>query len=292
MTAPVIDLSPQLDDRVVRLDGLAVHYTARGPARAPLTFVGLNGLAGGADSFWPLLDGVPPDVRVLLPDLPGCGGSEPLRERHTVEAYTGWLHRFLDEQGVDRVALISVATGAPVAIRYSVQHPERTAGLIFSLPFLGRIAVPKWMRPVAAYALGVRALRGLVDTLRQNDALMHRIITHEPPEAIPEMAERDIDHKQQASLRAAGELLHDLMLMDSRTELRHLHTPMLFLAAEHDAYSPLAVLQGIVRHHPERRLYIKWGAGHSWNEEFILAMQDEIRAFLTRLQEPGGAPTT
>jgi pimeloyl-ACP methyl ester carboxylesterase len=139
---------------------------------------------------------------------------------------------------------------------------------------------------VAAYALRVGPLRDLVDALRQNDDVMHRIITHEPPEAIPELAERDIAHKQQADLRAVGELLHDLMLMDSRSEMRTMHTPMLYLAAEHDAFSPLPVLQGIVKRHPERRLWVKYGAGHSWNEEFIGEMQEQLRAFLEEIAPP------
>ena len=53
---------------------------------------------------------------------------------------------------------------------------------------------------MAAYALGVPRAAPPGRRLRQNDALMHRIITSEPPEAIPELAERDIAHKQQASL--------------------------------------------------------------------------------------------
>jgi pimeloyl-ACP methyl ester carboxylesterase len=280
----VIDLSPKLDARTIDIDGKPVHYTARGPEAAPLAFVGVNGLAGGGDSFWPLLGGVPDDIRVALPDIPGCGDSAPMAAPHTVQGYTDWLGRFLDGLHIERVVLISVATGAPVTIRFARQQPERVAGIIYSLPFLGRIAVPPWMRPVAAYALRVPALRDFVDAARHNDALMHRIITHKPPEAIPELAERDIAHKQQADLPAAGELLHDLMLMDSRTELPRVRTPMLFLAAEHDAYSPLAVLQGIVRNHPERRLFVKMGAGHSWNEEFIREMQDQIRAFLEEVR--------
>ncbi len=283
----MIDLSPKLDSHQIQLDGHAVHYTARGPVAAPLTLVGANGLAGGGDSFWPLLGGVPDTVRVVLPDLPGCGDSEPLDAAHTIDGYTAWLQRFLDAVRVEQVVLISVATGAPITIRYAARYPDRTAGLIFSLPFLGRSALPLWMRPVAAYALRIGPLRDVVDALRQSDPLMHRIITSEPPAAIPVLAERDIAHKQQASLRAAGELLHDLMLMDSRSEMRALHTPMLYLAAEHDAFSPLAVLQGIVHNHPERRLWVKYGAGHSWNEEFIVAMQAELREFLLEIVSHG-----
>ena len=66
------------------------------------------------------------------------------------------------------------------------------------------------------------------------------------------------------------------MLMDAARSCARMRTPMLFLAAEHDAYSPLAVLQGIVRGHAERQLFVKWGAGHSWNEAFIQDMQDQI----------------
>jgi pimeloyl-ACP methyl ester carboxylesterase len=277
----MIDLSPNVDHHIIYLDGRKVHYSARGPEDAPLVLVGVNGLAGGGDSFWPLLGGVPDTVRVLLPDIPGCGESAPLDEAHTIDAYTAWLHRFITHLAPNaRAVLISVATGAPITVRYAAQYPEQTAGLIFSLPFLGRIALPKWVRPIAAYALQVPALRELIDVIRHNDDWMHQIITHEPPEAIPELAERDIDHKQQASLRAVGELLHDLMLMDSRAEMPRLRTPMLFMAAEHDAFSPLPVLQGIVRGRPERHLFVKVGQGHSWNEEFIAEMQERIRAFL------------
>src|SRR5262249_19607750 len=123
----------------------------------------------------------------------------------------------------------------------------------------------------------VRALAGI---LRSSDYLMHMIIMHEPPEAIPEMAERDIDHKQQGDLLAAGELLHDLMLSDARTELASLKTPILILASENDFSAPVLMLEKIVAGHPERRLYVYRGGAHSWNEEFIDEMNREIAGFV------------
>src|SRR3954452_12774132 len=118
----MIELSPQVDEHTVHLDGQAVHYTGRGPDDAPLTLVGLNGLAGGGDQFWQLLGGVPDTVRVLLPDLPGNGDSAPLAGEHTIQAYTDWLDRFLDQQKVEQTVLISVATGAAISVRYARQH--------------------------------------------------------------------------------------------------------------------------------------------------------------------------
>jgi pimeloyl-ACP methyl ester carboxylesterase len=159
-------------------------------------------------------------------------------------------------------------------------------GQVLHLPFLGKVAIAaKWARPVVAYALWVAPIRELVDALRGSDAVMHRIILHEPPAAIPELAERDIAHKQQADLGAAGELLHHLMLTDARAELRHLGQPILILASEHDFAAPLSVLEEIVNGRPERRLYVYRGGQHSWNEEFIREMNREIAEFTRKIDE-------
>lgn len=284
-----MEISPNVEEGSVQVDGRRVNYTARGPENAPFVYVGINGLMGGGDSFWPVIEGVPDNWRVVLPDLPGCGGSEAMTppRRHDIQGYSDWLWRFFQEMGLGdrKIVLASVATGAPVSVRYTWEHPGQVAGQVLHLPFLGKVAIAgKWARPIVAYALGVEPVRRLVDNLRGSDALMHRIILHEPPEAIPELAERDIDHKQQADLQAAGELLHDLMLSDARVELRHVWTPILILASGHDFSAPVPVLEGIVRGRPERDLYVYEGGVHSWNEEFIDEMNREIAGFCARVE--------
>src|SRR5712691_9223802 len=68
-------LSPKIEEHTLRLDGSRVSYTARGPVNAERAYVGLNGLMGGGDSFWPVIEGLPDEWRIVLPDLPGCGKS-------------------------------------------------------------------------------------------------------------------------------------------------------------------------------------------------------------------------
>ncbi|MDQ3707065.1 MAG: alpha/beta hydrolase [Chloroflexota bacterium] len=279
-----MELSPRMEHQTVKVYDRQAHYTARGPHDARFIYVGINGLMGGGDSFWPVIQGVPDDWRVVLPDLPGCGESEPMPApyKHNIDGYARWLGEFLRVVGLDdrQVVLASVATGAPVSVRYAFDNKERVAGQVLHLPFLGKVAIAaKWARPVVAYGLRVGPLRKLVDGLRSSDWLMHKIILHEPPDAIPELAERDIDHKQQADLAAAGELLHDLMLTDARTELPFIDSPILILASEHDFAAPLPVVEGIAAGHPERRLYVYSGGQHSWNEEFIDEMNREIAQF-------------
>src|SRR4051794_29971399 len=129
-----IEVSPPVEDRTLRLDGRQVHYSERPGSGSDLALVGVNGLLGGGDSFWSVIAGVPDPVRVVLPDLPGCGDSEPLDTPHTVAAYAAWLEALRAKLGLERLVLTSVATGAPITVRYAQEHPDRVAGLIFHLP--------------------------------------------------------------------------------------------------------------------------------------------------------------
>lgn len=290
-----MELSPQMENRSARVYDRNVHYTSRGPEDARFVYVGLNGLMGGGDSFWPVTQGVPEGWRVVLPDLPGCGESErmPTPYKHDIDGYARWLDEFLRVLNLEdrQLVIASVATGAPISVRFAFDNKSRVAGQVLHLPFLGKVAIAaKWVRPIVAYGLGIGPLRSLVGKLRSSDWLMHKIILHKPPEAIPELAERDIDHKQQADLSAAGELLHDLMLTDARTELPFISSPILILASEHDFSAPVPVLEGIVERHPERRLYVYHGGQHSWNEEFIDEMNREIAQFCAGIETGHEAP--
>ena len=288
-----MELSPNVEERRIDVDGSEVYYTARGPLDAHFAYVGINGLMGGGDSFWPVIEGVADTWRVVLPDLPGCGESEPLKppRKHDVDGYVRWLDRFVEAAGLQdkQLVLASVATGAPISIRYAVRHRERVAGQVMHMPFLGKPVIPaKWLRPVIGFGLLAAPTRALVDRLRSSDRLMHRVIIHEPPNAIPEIAERDIDHKQQGDLRAAGELLHSLMLTDSRAELALLRSSILILDSEHDQLSPTPMMQAIVRNRPERTLYTYSGGMHSWNDEFIAEMNREIAEFARQVEARAG----
>lgn len=284
-----MEISPKVEEKTIQVDGRRVAYTACGPEDAEFAYVGINGLMGGGDSFWAVIECVPQSWRVVLPDFPGCGGSETMEppHKHDIEGYAQWLDGFVREAGLadKKIVLASVATGAPISVRYTLDHQSQIVGEVLHLPFLGKVAISaKWARPVVAYSLTIAPVRNLVDTLRSSDALMHKIILHEPPAAIPELAERDIDHKQQADLPAAGELLHDLMLTDARTLLPGVRTPILILASEHDFAAPLPVLEAIVRNRPERHLYVYHGGQHSWNEDFIEDMNKEISQFLRNIE--------
>src|SRR5687768_10589841 len=97
-----MELSPVMERGSVEVRGRKVAYTARGPQDARYAYIGINGLMGGGDSFWPVIEGVPDNWRVVLPDLPGCGKSEPMASphRHNIDGYVAWLDLFVEAAGL------------------------------------------------------------------------------------------------------------------------------------------------------------------------------------------------
>jgi len=54
-----MELSPNMEEHRATVDESEVYYTARGSQDARFAYVGINGLLGGGDSFWPVIKGVP-----------------------------------------------------------------------------------------------------------------------------------------------------------------------------------------------------------------------------------------
>src|SRR5262245_36914961 len=61
---------------------------------------------------------------------PGCGLSDPWPGRHTLDSDLEALGALIDQRELDRLDLLGMSMGAPVALAYAVRHPERVARLI------------------------------------------------------------------------------------------------------------------------------------------------------------------
>ena len=90
-----------------------------------LVFIHGPGAGGCAEGFHHQMKYFPGS---LAPDLPGHPEGESLA---TVAEYTGWLRRWLHQQGQNKDLVLSGFTlGACVALRYALDYPDEVAGLL------------------------------------------------------------------------------------------------------------------------------------------------------------------
>jgi pimeloyl-ACP methyl ester carboxylesterase len=91
--------------------------------------------AAGRDhwSFGDYLDGLAPDVKVVLPDLRGHGMSDPASGL-TLEQLAADIGALADALGLERYALLAHGDGARFAVRHALDAPERVTHLVLVAP--------------------------------------------------------------------------------------------------------------------------------------------------------------
>lgn len=119
------DLLPGFDEelRVVRGVRLRVFGRGKGP---PLLLVhGFGGAAWNYTELAPLLEG----RRLVVPDLPGHGGSEPL-PAPSIAGFADAVAGLLDEPA----GVFGHSMGGVVALRLAERHPHLVRSLVLAAP--------------------------------------------------------------------------------------------------------------------------------------------------------------
>lgn len=129
------DLYQSADTQAVRhtaeIDSnLCVYYEYPSIGHSDKTLVMIHGYRGNHRGLQAIAAGLT-KYRVIIPDLPGFGESEPLKTRHSIEAYSDWLHKFLGVlQLTDKAHLMGHSFGSLVVGFYSTQHTPISVSLV------------------------------------------------------------------------------------------------------------------------------------------------------------------
>lgn len=263
------------------IDGGRLHFLETGAGR-PLLL--LHGASGGAANWYRLIGQLSQRWRVIAPDLPGFGFSDPINaEAPLGHQVARLLSRWLPSIGVLRPNVIGTSFGGLVALRLP-QYTETdkliaidSVGITQPMPWLLRLAtLPGIARLVVA------------PTRRGTRAMLRHALTAAP--LYPDHEKALVDYlfasarvgnaaaTARAFVRFAGlRGQRDVLTTD---ELRAFSQRLLLVWGERDTFLPVhavarrAVLAGC----PEVRIIP--GAGHSPNWENPAALLDVINDFL------------
>ena len=72
--------------------------------------------------------------RVIIPDLPACGQSEPLLQEHILKNYVSWLNSFLEALLIDKATIIGYSFGSRVALAFCNAYEKKVEKLILITP--------------------------------------------------------------------------------------------------------------------------------------------------------------
>ncbi|MGZ4352082.1 MAG: alpha/beta fold hydrolase [Gaiellaceae bacterium] len=114
----------RFDERATRL-----RYLVGGDG-PPLLLV--HGFAGAASNFAVLAPLLARRYRVLVPDLPGHGGSSPPPAAPNLAVYADRVAAVAAREGVESAAVLGHSMGGVVALRLAVRRPELVRAIVLA----------------------------------------------------------------------------------------------------------------------------------------------------------------
>ncbi|HET7046566.1 MAG TPA: alpha/beta fold hydrolase [Gaiellaceae bacterium] len=117
------------ESRVLDVRAARVRYDVGGDG-APLVLV--HGFAGAASNFAVLAPLLARRHRLLVPDLPGHGGSGSLAAAPTLAGFADCVAAVLEHERTGPAAVVGHSMGGVVALRLAVRRPELVRGIVLA----------------------------------------------------------------------------------------------------------------------------------------------------------------
>src|SRR5262245_64157253 len=120
---------PGFEERFAEVRGTRLRYLVAGEGEPLLLVHGLGGAAANWLALSPLLL---PTRRLLVPELPGHGGSSALPAAPSLNAYADRLGLVLEQEGVASAGVIGHSLGGAIALRLSIRRPDAVRAVVLA----------------------------------------------------------------------------------------------------------------------------------------------------------------
>lgn len=271
----------------VEVRGASTAYWAYGPDDAEATVIAVHGFRGehhGLESVLAFL----PEIRVLVPDLPGFGESAPLPgRRHDLQEYAGWLTDFA--AATSRGAVVLGHSFGSIVAAAAVAGGLETPRLILVNP-IGAPALegPKGLMTrlaVLYYALGAKLPPRIGTALLRNRVIVRVMSITMAKTRDPELRRFIHDqHDTYFSRFSDREVLHDAFVASVSHDVREfapsISAPTLLIAAQRDDITPIEAERKLVGLFPDASLVEIAHVGHLIHYETPAEAAGAIRRFL------------
>ena len=242
------DAKPQVSERLAPLEErFAVVKATRlryfvGGAGPPLVLV--HGLGGAASNWVELVPRLAAHRTLLVPDLPGHGGSGALPAAASLNPYADRVALLAEREGLRSYAVVGHSLGAVVALRIALRAAGDVTGLVL-VSAAGIVSTSRWAELVLTYATWVRPGSAL--------AAFRRRVARSPSLRAIVFWPWAVSDPRSLSVRAVEGLLEGpglhtdtlsatraLVADDPRVDLGDVRCPCLVLAGGRDPQVPFA----------------------------------------------------
>src|SRR4051794_28790517 len=271
---------PGFEERFADIKGVRMRYFVAGEGD-PLVLV--HGLGGAASNWTELVPLLLPRHRLLVPDLPGHGGSTALPAVSGLEPFADRVALVAEREGMLPAPVVGHSLGGMVVLRLALRRPEDVSAIVLA-GAAGLSIGNVWGRQLLSIFTSVRPgrlaarYRGRVSRSPLLRRLVFGFVSVADPAGLTDEAVEGF---------LAAQLLHTdvdsawqaLRVDDPRRELENVRCPVLVLWGAEDVQLPLDDAFEYTRR-LRARLRVIPGCGHLLIGERPAACADAVELFL------------
>lgn len=257
------------------LSGIKLHYLDSGRGTPPVVL--LHAFPVNAGMWDEQIAALAGRWRVVAPDLPGFGQSQPSPEGEaSIDGWADLVAELLGSLGLGPVVVGSLSMGGYVAFSLLRRHPHLVAALVLADTRAGADTPEVLQRRTDQQQ---KVAEGKVaDVL---EAMLGTLLSEQTRAERPDVVERA---RALMASTPPGTIVAALEAMKHRTdatrELGGIGVPVLVLVGEHDGPAPPSVAREMAEAVPNGRLEVLPGAGHLSNLEAPEAFNRALESFL------------
>ena len=205
------------------------------------------------------------DYRLIIPDLPACGLSDPLDKKHNLENYSEWLKCFLDSLSIDQTIIIGHSFGSRMGLVFSDNYPEKVSQLVLITPV---VKVEGLIAQFVSIEYGIAKM--LPENLQKIwlSNKIHRdvgniiVFKTSTPERRKELIARSNEDVKRLDPKINIELFDEFYKFSLIPLAQKIKTKSLIIAGELDEIAPLTSVRDLAKHLVNSEFVIMKGCGH------------------------------
>jgi pimeloyl-ACP methyl ester carboxylesterase len=240
--------------------GVKLPYVEQGdPAGVPVVL--LHGVTDSWRSFEPVLPYLPRSIRAFALTQRGHGdASRPATGYHPRD-FAADVAAFLDCQGLESAVVAGHSMGSTVALRFALDYPERTRGLVPMGAFV------RYQTNSAITEFWETVVSGLEDPIDRDIAVEFQESTLAGPIS-PSFLETAIDESLKVPARVWRDAFAGLLDDEHVARLESIAAPTLLIWGDQDAFVPESDQETLLATIAGSHLEIYRGTGHAvhWEE--------------------------
>ena len=256
--------------------GVTLPYIEQGdPTGVPMLL--LHGITDSWHSFEPVLPYLPESIHAFALTQRGHGDADRPAAGYHPRDFATDVAAFLDSQGLESAVVAGHSMGSTVALRFALDYPERTRGLVLMGAF-GRYAT----NPVVV-GFWETVVSGLQDPIDRSVAQEFRESTLAQP--IPAaFLETAIAESLKVPARVWREAFAGLLEDEHAARIGDVEAPTLLIWGDQDAFAPECDQEMLLATIAGSRLESYRGAGHAFHWEEPARFAGDLAAFAEYLR--------